>query len=216
MSKREETTALEDALHKYVKFNRFYGCEEVTIGFYNNGHGDEIVDFILMDSKGVVKCYEIKVTLDDLKSSAKLSWYGHYNYLVVTPKLYQKVSDWSVYIPTHVGVIVGTSLTSKRKAKRCVLSPEDESMLKESMVRSMFYKMQRYKDAQSITRQKYLESRIRQLTKECNQYRDELSSTNRYANEYLFYRSINKGVDLDMKELAKQEREEYQRRNPGC
>lgn len=169
-----------------------------------------------MDSKGVVKCYEIKVSIDDLKSSAHLSFYGHYNYLVITSELYQKVTDWDLYIPKHVGIIVGTSLASKRKAKRCILSPQDESMLKESMVRSMFYKMQRYKDAQSITRQKYLESRIRELTNERNQYRDELTSTKRYADEYLFYRNINEGVDLDMKELAKQEREKCERRGQSC
>ena len=107
-------------------------------------------------------------------------------------------------------------MVSKRRAKKCDLQLEEDMMIKESMIRSMFYKMMRYKDAQSITRQKYLESRIRELTKERNRYRDELMSTKRYADEYLFYRNINEGVDLDMKELAKQEREKCERRDKSC
>jgi hypothetical protein len=87
LAKRKETLELEDALAKNTREKRIYGCEEITIGFYNNGHGNEIVDFMTMDFKGIVKCYEIKVTLQDLKSSAKKSWYGHYNYLVVLQEI---------------------------------------------------------------------------------------------------------------------------------
>lgn len=150
MAKRKETIELENALFRQSREKRVYGCEEVTIGFYNNGHGNEVVDFITMDSKGIVKCYEIKVTLSDLKSKAKKSWYGHYNYLVVSRDLSEKVDDWSEYIPDYVGVIVGTSLCSLFKAKRRDLSLEDEMMIKESMVRSMSHKIDKYKDANNL------------------------------------------------------------------
>ena len=130
---------------KQTRQKRIYGCEEITIGFYNNGHGNEVVDFMTMDSKGIIKCYELKVTLQDLKSDAKKSWYGHYNYLVVGRELYEKVSDWNEYIPNNIGIIVGVCLESKRKAKRCDISSEIEIMLKESMIRSMFWKMQNIK-----------------------------------------------------------------------
>ncbi len=32
----------------------FYGCEEITIGFANKGLANEIVDFMAMDSKGII------------------------------------------------------------------------------------------------------------------------------------------------------------------
>lgn len=32
-----------------------YGCEEVTIGFANKGLANEIVDFMAMDSKGIIR-----------------------------------------------------------------------------------------------------------------------------------------------------------------
>lgn len=54
MAKRQDTIALENALIKQTRQNRIYGCEEITIGFYNNGHGNEIVDFMTMDSKGII------------------------------------------------------------------------------------------------------------------------------------------------------------------
>ena len=209
MSKREETVALEEALHYQVKMNRIYGCEEVTIGFYNNGHGNEIVDFMTMDSKGIVKCYEIKVTLDDLKSSAKLSWYGHYNYLLVTPELYQKVNDWSQHIPKHIGIIVGTGLVSKRKAKKIDLSLEQSMMVKESLIRSMFYKMIRYKDSHSIKKQSYLESRIRQLTREKSHAIEEGTKYRKIVDDYEAYKFLNDGVNVSLEQLAKEERNRY-------
>ncbi|MGF7011973.1 hypothetical protein M2146_002527 [Lachnospiraceae bacterium PF1-22] len=141
MAKREETVRIENKLEKHCQLYRLYGCKEVTIGFHNAGMGNEVVDFILMDSKGVIKCYEIKVTLEDLKSKAKKSWYGHYNYLVVSKELYEKVEDWSEYLPNGVGLMC--EMSSIKKAKRQNIDASTELMLKESMVRSMFWKMTR-------------------------------------------------------------------------
>lgn len=63
-----------------------------------------------MDSKGSLRCYEIKVTLADLKSKVKKSWYGLYNYLFVTSELYEKIANnLSDYIPDYVGVVVSCS-----------------------------------------------------------------------------------------------------------
>ena len=55
MSKRKETLEIEDKLYYMCHKKRIYGCEEVTIGFVNSGYGNEIVDFITMDSKGIWK-----------------------------------------------------------------------------------------------------------------------------------------------------------------
>ena len=74
MAKTKETIAIEHALSDMCRKKRIYGCEEVTIGFPNDGHGNEIVDFMSMDSKGILRCYEIKISLADLHSNAKKSW----------------------------------------------------------------------------------------------------------------------------------------------
>lgn len=144
--KTKETLEIEDQLRKMCRKKRLYGCEEVTIGFYNSGHGNEICDFMTMDSKGVVKCYEIKVTLADLRSHAKKSWYGHYNYLVISPDLYKKIDDWGEEIPADIGIIVHytSEMESVRRAKKRELSVKDEIMVKESLIRSMYYKMDKY------------------------------------------------------------------------
>lgn len=50
MAKTKITEGIETALNDMCRSKRLYGCEEVTIVFPNNGHGNEIVDFMTMDS----------------------------------------------------------------------------------------------------------------------------------------------------------------------
>ena len=45
LMKRPETLALERLLEKQCIEKRIYGAEEITIGFYNSGGGDEICDY---------------------------------------------------------------------------------------------------------------------------------------------------------------------------
>lgn len=182
MGKRKDTLELEKALERMAKEKRWYGCEEITIGFANNGHGNEVCDYILMDSKGTIRCYELKVTKQDLKSHAKKSWYGNYNYLVVTADLLKAVNNWNDYIPEGVGLIVGrpamryTSVYQKEPVKvmelETVLKPkhknlttEEQLMITQSMVRSMMYKIIKYKNANNLETVKELESDIRHLEK---------------------------------------------------
>lgn len=162
-----------------------------------------------MDSKGIIKCYELKVTLQDLKSDARKSWYGHYNYLVIGRELYNQVSDWSEYIPKHIGIIVGESLESRRKAQKCEVTTDTEIMLKESMVRSMYYKMQKYKDAQSLEKQKQLQSHIRRLERERENAYDRALKAERIISDYETYKYYNDGVDIDLEALAKEEKEKF-------
>lgn len=162
-----------------------------------------------MDSKGIIKCYELKVTLQDLRSSAKKSWYGHYNYLVVSRELYNQVSDWNEYIPKHVGIIVGESLKSKRKAQKCEVSTETEIMLKESMIRSMFWKMEKYKDAQSLNKQKQLQSKIRRLEHERDEAHNRALHAERIISNYETYKYYNEDIDIDLAAMAKAEKEKY-------
>ena len=175
MPKRKETLEIEEKLYDMCYKKRIYGCEEVTIGFAHQGYGNEIVDFCTMDSKGILRCYEIKVTLQDLKSKAKKSWYGHYNYLVVTNELYDKIkNDVDHYIPDYVGIAVpcnqswSDGIEIKHKAKKQILSSEMETMMKESMVRSMHYKIYKYKMETDPSQFKALQKQNKKVTKEYN------------------------------------------------
>lgn len=216
--KRKETKEIEEALMRESKYERKYGCEEITIGFQNNGHGNEIVDFMTMDSKGILRCYEIKVTLEDLKSKAKKSWYGHYNYLVVSSELYEQLEKWEELIPDYVGIIVaysykthgGRYLESKRKCKRIDISSETEIMLKESIIRSMFWKYQKLKDATNTDYLKSLEKEIRQQKKYKETYRDEVYRLQHQMRLYEKYKSENNGIDVDFQELLENEKIKYE------
>lgn len=72
------------------------------------------------------RCYEIKVTLADLKSSAKQTFLGDYNYLVVTNELWEKIQanpdlKWKY---SNQGILIFSELrhnlgiTSVKKAKK--------------------------------------------------------------------------------------------------
>lgn len=64
-----------------------YGAFEVALG---ESYGNEYVDYMTMTSDGEFRCYEIKQSYSDLHSKAKLSFYGDYNYLVMTEELYEE------------------------------------------------------------------------------------------------------------------------------
>ena len=109
--------------------------------------GHERLDFLSYDAKeNIFRCYEIKVTMEDLRSDAKLSWCGHYNYLVISKVLYlQKPLDWwKKQVPDFVGIIVAypEEETKKaiKKAKKIEIDKGQEEMLKRSLIRSLFYK----------------------------------------------------------------------------
>jgi hypothetical protein len=205
MAKRTETVDLENALIKYTREKRIYGCEEITIGFYNNGYGNEIVDFMTMDSKGIIRCYEIKVTLQDLKSDAKKSWYGHYNYLVVSKELYDTVENWREHVPEYIGIIVGNRLHVVYKPKKQIISIETGIMLKESLVRSMYWKIDKYKNANNLENHKKLKSEIRRLKKERDYQQSGAKNAEKIIREYERCKSFNEGIEINLEQMAKEE-----------
>ena len=83
--------------------------------------------------------------MNDFHSEAKKSWYGDYNYLVLSFELYsQKTLDWwKSQIPNDVGLIVVTPETLYKdivfRAKKRNISDEQRIMLKDSLLRSLFY-----------------------------------------------------------------------------
>lgn len=213
MSKRIDTLQIEDALERMAKEKRWYGCEEVTIGFYNNGHGNEICDYVLMDSKGIVRCYEIKVTKQDLQSKAKKSWYGHYNYLVVSSELSEQIQDWTPYLPDGVGLIVAgkvmryinrnpemkevRELTNHFKPSKRILSEEDQLLITQSMVRSMMYKILKYKSAKDLENLAILKKDLRDSEKQYQQAQQE--KLEMYTTIRAVERKIRKTTNIRVK-----------------
>lgn len=123
-----------------------YASPEVTIGFQRDHKGHERVDFLSYDPKEqIFKCYEIKVSMSDFKSNAKLSWYGHYNYLVITKELFleKPLQWWRDEVPEYVGIIVvdtkNEAKKSIKKATKGNISLERYEMLKDSLIRTLFY-----------------------------------------------------------------------------
>lgn len=121
--KTSETIALEKAIRAATQKTGVFGCFEVTIGFF----GDERVDYMTYDTKGIFRCYEIKVTKADFHSNAAKSFVGHYNYYVLTTELYSQIQD---EIPDHVGVYVVSDwrIWVAKKAKKQDLSGKEYSV----------------------------------------------------------------------------------------
>ena len=128
--KRAETVELENALMAKTVELRTFGCPEVTIGWY----GRKRVDFMQTNTKGIIWCYEIKVSVSDFHSKHGHNFYGHYNYYVMTPDLYKEVKD---EIPAGVGVLVGKYLDCRKKATRKKLTAEQADMMRLYLVRSL-------------------------------------------------------------------------------
>ncbi|KJD44195.1 hypothetical protein [Paenibacillus terrae] len=127
MAKTDVTLQLERDIYAATNKMGVFGCFEVTIGWY----GEQRVDYMTYDTKGVFRCYEIKVSKSDYKSNAHNTFVGHYNYYVMTRELYDQVVS---EIPAHVGVYVfGSCMKRARKQELGV----GEEILKNSLIRSL-------------------------------------------------------------------------------
>lgn len=138
--KSAETLALERAVAALNNKMGIFGCFEVTIGWF----GKERVDYMTYDTKGIWRCYEIKVSKSDFRSNHHNTFCGHFNYYVMPKALYEQVKD---EIPTHIGVYAGCTsypyCYSVKKATRQALGA-DEQTLKDSMIRSLSRDAEKY------------------------------------------------------------------------
>ena len=134
MAKTDLTLELEDQIHlktyKNGGMKSEFGLFEVTIGFNDGRPGYERIDYLTYDTKGVWRCYEIKVSLSDFRSNAKKSFVGHYNYYVLTKELYEVVKD---EIPSHIGVYIGSNCVKRAKRQELAVN---ENVLKEAFMRA--------------------------------------------------------------------------------
>lgn len=128
--KTKETQELERALMKSTIEYRTFGCPEVTIGWY----GKQRVDFMKTNTRGLIWCYEIKVSKSDFHSKHGHNFEGHYNYYVMPYELYKEVKD---EIPDGVGVLTGKFLDCQKRAKKKKITEKRAADLRMFLLRSM-------------------------------------------------------------------------------
>ena len=135
------------------------------------------MDYITYDTKGIWRCYEVKVSKSDFYSKSKKTFVGHYNYFVLTKELFKIVKE---DIPNHVGVYVNGS--NMKRARKQEL-PVDEQVLKDSMIRSLtreFNKQFRSGNSASI---EILERQLRRIKKEKDNYRKKYQDLMKIGRE---------------------------------
>lgn len=104
-----------------------FSCFEVTIGF----GGNERVDYMTIDTKNIVRCYEIKSSKQDFYSGCAHTFVGNFNYYVMDNELYELVKD---DIPKEIGVHNGSYVIKKPKRKDIKI---EFNVLLMSMIRSL-------------------------------------------------------------------------------
>ncbi len=119
------------------------------------------------DTKGIWRCYEIKVSKSDFRSKAAKTFIGHYNYYVMPQELFEEVKD---EIPGHIGVYVnGTCVKNPKKRELGI----DEHVLKDSLIRSLSREFSKQYQSGNPTTVEALNRRLRRMETERNQYRNK-------------------------------------------
>lgn len=163
--KTEETLDCERKIYAATKKMGVFGCFEVTIGWF----GKERVDYMTYDTKGVFRCYEIKVTKSDFHSTAHNSFVGDLNYYVMPQELYDEVAD---EIPKGIGVFVADKFSCYciRKATRRPREVSEET-LKDSLIRSLSREVDKMLKSDNPHYVDATEREIRELTRSRDEYR---------------------------------------------
>ncbi|MDA1616266.1 hypothetical protein PDK03_06615 [Bacillus cereus group sp. TH204-1LC] len=117
------------------------------------------------DTKGVWRCYEIKVSLADFRSKAKKTFCGHFNYFVMPKELFEKVKD---EIPSHVGVYVNGMCVKKAKKQKLLV---EEKVLKDSLIRSLSRESDKLFQSASPSIVSSLRRQLSSTRKELDDYR---------------------------------------------
>jgi hypothetical protein len=164
LAKTEATLQLERDIWSATQKQGVFGCYEVTIGWY----GKERVDYLTYDTKGIWRCYEIKTSKEDFHSKAHNTFMGHFNYYVLTKELYEQVKG---EIPAHIGVYVGTACVKRPKKQKL---GEDEQILKNSLIRSLYREVEKQIRSGNPTT-------IERMTRTQNQYKRDME---RYRKQY--------------------------------
>lgn len=139
--KTEKTKEIEKYLYLFLQKKGLFCCPEVKMGMGNIGKKG-IVDYLSLTTKGVVTCYEIKVTKEDLvNSSHGHNFYGNYNFYVIPVGLFSKIKN---YVPKYVGVI-GFDVYGHAKYLKMAkcLTIRNLSSIKMYLIRSLYREFQK-------------------------------------------------------------------------
>lgn len=202
MAKTELTRKIETELWLYTRKTGVFSCLEVTLGF----RGRERVDYMTVDTKGSVRCYEVKVSKSDFHSKSKTSFVGQYNYFVMPKALYEQVKT---EIPDGVGVIgyYADSIPFKveKKPKRRELAMPLET-IKDSMIRSLYRELDKRCLAENERLIGFYRQEIEAVEKENRELQKNLLEIrNEQANLRHFLRRKYE-IDIDLiEELMKRE-----------
>lgn len=145
--KSQTTKNIEYLLFQNTNKLGTYGCREVKIGGVKTRKfitdKKEFVDYMTITSDGNITCYEIKSSLEDIKSNASLSFYGHKNYFVIPTELYNDICNESWFLrklENHsIGVISVSKVDELKVVKKCKnkkLSIGTQTILLESFAKS--------------------------------------------------------------------------------
>lgn len=193
MAKSEMTKKLEREIWKATNKTGVFGCFEVTIGF----NGNERVDFLTYDTKGIWRCYEIKVSKKDFYSKSKKTFIGNYNYYVLpSVELLDQVKK---DIPENVGVYVMNNLVMRAKKQPL---KADENILKDSMIRSLHREFHKQYLSGDKTIIEWKDWNIKELQKEVDSFK------NKYYKlvQYFRYKYGIKWMDVVEKEMKEAEK----------
>lgn len=173
IAKTDLTLDLERKIFSATSKQGTFGCFEVTIGWY----GKERVDYITYDTKGIWRCYEIKVSVSDFRSKAANTFIGHFNYYVMTKELFEKVAD---EIPKHIGVYVGSNCAKRAKKQELKV---DEQILKDSMIRSLYREVDKSFRSNTPHLVDVMNRKIRRIEKELEQSKRSYNELQKIGRE---------------------------------
>lgn len=147
--KTDETLRVEKALVLYTRKIGTYGIKEVSLRKNAYESISERVDYVTIDNSSVIRCYEIKVTKSDFLSKANLSYWGDFNYLVVSAKLFEEIKVLDKYkqlLFLGVGVIVVSDqkMSTERNPKKKQVSISQRVAVIESMAKSAGNQLLKY------------------------------------------------------------------------
>lgn len=191
MAKTETTLDLERKLWNSTNKLGVFSCFEVTIGF----GGNERVDYLTYNTKGIWRCYEIKVSKEDFYSKAAKTFVGHFNYYVMPKELFEQVKE---DIPKHIGVHTGYSCIKNAKKQELDV---DEQILKDSMIRSLHRENEKFVKTCDNKYINQLKSTIERYKKKSNEnYKKYNKCTVEHMNNII---KICDVYGLDYKEVRK-------------
>lgn len=145
---------------EYIAYNHlwkkgWYGCFEVAAPreLVNKYHRER-VDLLTYETTGIFRCYEIKNSVSDFRSSCKWSFWAEYNYFILNSDIYNTIKD---EIPDGIGVWLVYKPKGSKGWMECVKKPKRKEPLcsQESLMFALMQGLSReYKKYRKILEKK--------------------------------------------------------------